>query len=434
MTKQQIVDCIYQVLSTSMAHPYLSSFQSDAKLIDDLALDSSLVLQLLMFLEVEHGLAISDEALMNADFETVRSLTKVIYDSQGLPEVEKGLEVYEDLKIHCVASSLSEIVKRHPELDHRILYFGVWDAEACVSDDCVLSYHSDTINHTFFTDWYERLYGMKVTSWYQAEKSKEENIVTLTQLVENRTPDQHIMVMLDLYHLPERDNEFSKDPFPHYLMLGTTANADEWMMYDPDYRWEGVAKKERILNAVNKPTVSGGFVFSDKQITPTSNDTIDAYYQACMKLDTNPVTDAIRQVITGHLNGVSKSGQSLELGKLGKAVEEIPVLAPRKYAYEHGFAFFWRELRLPESEFDQLCDDIDVLSKNYKLIQFQAMKLGATENRNLADKILTLLDQQDEREFALKRRLHQAYLAWRSAMFPSNESSTTVQQAAGELV
>ncbi|ARU54641.1 MAG: DUF6005 family protein [Pseudomonadales bacterium] len=424
MTKQQIVDSIYKVLSEKMNLSDLSAFQSDARLIEDLALDSSMVLQMLMFLELDCGLEIPDSALMNKDFETVRSVAKVLYESQDLPKVDKGLEVYEDVKIHCVASCLSEIVKRNPALDHRILYFGVWDAEFCINDQYVLSYHSNTISHAFFVDWYEKLYGMKVRRWYRPDATKDENIQELVKLVENRTPDQHIMVMLDMYHLPERVNEFNKDPFPHYLMLGPSKNPDQWMVYDPDYRWEGIASKERILNAVRQPTVAGGYVFSDANARVSPPEQIKGYFEASVYLDHNPVTDLLRKIVSAHLKGVDRNGDPLPLANLGKALEEVPVLSPRKYGYEHGFAFFWRELLLPEEEFDQWCDVIDELAKAYKLVQFQAMKLSATQNRDLSGKLFELLDAQDEREFRLKKRLNEVFLLWCEAVFDSSKSPT----------
>lgn len=419
-TREQIIEAMLMVLSNNMKHPYIRYFNSDARLIDDLALDSSMLLQFIMFLELEHGLEIPEEALMKENFETVRELAQILYESQGIAETEKGLEVYEDLKIHCVASCLSEIVKRHSQLDHRILYFAVWDAEICVNDRYVLTYHRQDISHTFYTDWYEKIYGMKVDAWYDPGVDKQKNIAKLTQLVENRTPNQHIMVMLDMFKLPERQNEFNKDPFPHYLMLGPTVDPELWMVYDPDYRWEGVIEKARILEAVDRPAVSGGFVFSDASVSPAPANVIRDYIDVSVIWDSNPVTDAIRSVIQAHLAGRDKNREPLAIEHLTEALEELPVVQPRKYAYEHGFAFFWRELLLPEPEFDQICDDIEQLAKAYKLVHLQGMKLAATGNKAFAEKALHALDQQDARETSLKQRLKQVYGQWCAAQFPGS--------------
>ncbi|MBX2808863.1 MAG: hypothetical protein KTR20_09570 [Cellvibrionaceae bacterium] len=414
-TREQIVDAMLSVLSHKMMHPYIKAFQTDAKLIDDLALDSVLFLQFITFLELEHGLEMPETDLMQENFETIGDLAQILYQAQGIAQSEKGLAVYEDLKIHCVASCLSEIVKRHTFLDHRILYFGVWDAEVCISDDYVLTYHSQQISHSFFADWYEKIYGMTLEKWYDDKASKADNIATLIDRVDNRRADQHIMVMLDMFTLPERKNEFNKDPFPHYVMLGPTTDPTLWMVYDPDYRWEGVIAKDRIIHAVKQPTVSGGYLFSDADARPTENAVIGDYIDASVRWDNNPLTDAIRIIVKAHLGGCNKNKQALSLDKLHKALEELPVLQPRKYAYEHGFAFFWRELLLPEAEFDQLCEAIDELVKAYKVIHLQVMKLAATGNNRVANRIFQLLDQQDAREFALKKRLQCVYQQWLQA-------------------
>ena len=422
MTKEQIVESIFKVLSENMSHPNVDKFHSDARLLEDLALDSSMVLHMLMLLEVEHEIAIDESALMDEDFETVRAVADTLYKSQNLPAYEKGLEVYEDVKIHCVASNLAEVVKRFPELDHRILYFAVSDANACIDDQYVLTYHDENINHDIFFNWYERLYGMPIRPWYDKHASKEKNLATLESLVQNREQGQHILVMLDMFHLPERENEFNKDPFPHYVMLGPTNNPDLWFMYDPDYRWEGVFNKDRILNAVAQPTVSGGYVFSEEGARATPVEEVNAFFEASVIRDANPVTDMIRAIITAHVNGEDKNGEPLPMENLIKAVEEIPVMSPRKYAYEHGFAFFWRELGLPEPEFDDWCDVIDELAKTYKLIQFNAMKLSATKNQTFAEKLFQLLDQQDEREFKLKQRLIEVKTIWAETMLTPSDT------------
>jgi acyl carrier protein len=424
MTKEQIVESIFKVLSENMSLPNMEKFQSDARLLEDLALDSSMVLQMLMLLEIEYDIAMDESALMNEDFETVRAVANTLYKGQNLPSHEKGLEVYEDVKIHCVASNLAEIVKRFPDLDHRILYFAVSDANACVDDRFVMTYHDDNINHDIFFNWYERLYGMPIKSWYDKREKKEKNLAALESLVNDRQAGQHILVMLDMFHLPERENEFNKDPFPHYVMLGPTNNPDLWFMYDPDYRWEGVFKKDRILNAVAQPTVSGGYVFSEHGARPTPAEEVNAFFDASVVRDANPVTDMIRAIINAHIKGQDKNGDPLPMDNLIKAVEEIPVMSPRKYAYEHGFAFFWRELGLPEAEFDDWCDVIDELAKTYKLIQFNAMKLSMTKKETFAEKVFELLDQQDEREFKLKHRLIEVKDMWSASRLAVSETQS----------
>lgn len=173
-------------------------------------------------------------------------------------------------------------------------------------------------------------------------------------------------------------------------------------------------KKDDILGAMRKPTVSGGYVFSQNGAVAAQPRDICAYYDACMRLDENPMTQAIRTVLLSHLEGRDQGGRAITLFHLKEAVEEVPVLSIRKYAYEHGLAFFFRELALSEEEFDEWCEVIAQLVKTYKLIHFQAVKLAMSHEPALAQRILDLLDEQDRREFSIKSRLHEVYLKWRS--------------------
>src|SRR5690606_4834368 len=109
-TKQQIAECIYTVLRERMLHPHANAFHSDARLREDLALDSSSILQLLVLLEVEFGVSLPEEAVTNHDFDTVRNMTKLLFDAQqGRKDY---LDYEEDIKLHCFVSCLSEVLKR----------------------------------------------------------------------------------------------------------------------------------------------------------------------------------------------------------------------------------------------------------------------------------------------------------------------------------
>ncbi len=310
------------------------------------------------------------------------------------------------IKVHCFVSCVCEVIKKTPGVDHRPFYFGVWDADFSVSEDKVLSYHSGHTAHEDFKTWYQLLYGVEIKAWYDDSRSKQHNLDTLVAMVENKPAERNIMVMLDMYHLPERENKFNQNPFPHFVMLEKTSDPDIWFMWDPDFRWEGPLPKDRILNAVAQPTVAGGYYFDAVQIRHSSEDTIMAYFAQSMKLDHNPFTDALRDIVSSHVEG------NLPLAKLEAAVREIPVMAIRKYAFEHGFAYFWEALGLDEAEFEAWCDEIELLVTSYTQVQYRSMKLAMTGNKALADPIFELLDKQDEREFRLKQKLQQIFEQW----------------------
>lgn len=310
------------------------------------------------------------------------------------------------IKVHCFVSCVCEVIKKTPGVDHRPFYFGVWDADFSVSEEKVLSYHSGHTAHEDFKTWYQLLYGVEIKAWYDDRLSKQQNLDTLIEMIENKPADRNIMVMLDMYHLPERENKFNQNPFPHFVMLEATADPDIWFMWDPDFRWEGPLPKDRILNAIAQPTVAGGYYFDAVNIRHSSEATIMAYFAQSMKLDHNPFTDALRDIVSTHVDG------QLPLANLEPAVREIPVMAIRKYAFEHGFAYFWEALGLDEAEFEAWCDEIELLVTSYTQVQYRCMKLAMTGNTALAAPIFELLDQQEQREFAIKQKLQQVFEQW----------------------
>ncbi|MFJ7915695.1 MULTISPECIES: DUF6005 family protein [unclassified Lysinibacillus] len=312
------------------------------------------------------------------------------------------------IKVHCFVSCVCEVIKRSEGVDHRPYYFGVWDADFDVLDNGVLTYHSDQIDHHFFQTWYEMLYGIKLYKWYDDKQSKQENINKLLKLLENKSPHQHVMVMLDLSMLPERENKFHQRPFPHYVMLESTENEEDWFMYDPDFRWEGILPKERILAAIQEPTVGGGYYFNSETIIAPTTEMVEAYFNTCIKLHCNPLTDAITEIIKKYIAGKEQENMS----KLPTALKQLPVIAIRKYAYEHAFAFFGEALGHDEESFDTWCDDIERLVNGYTTIQYRVMKLAMTQDLLLAKDIFLKLEEQNLLEFKIKQGLQECFQAW----------------------
>ncbi|MFC4320584.1 DUF6005 family protein [Litchfieldia salsa] len=309
------------------------------------------------------------------------------------------------IKVHCFVSCVCEVIKKTNGVDHRPYYFGVWDADFDIEHGR-LTYHSTTINHDFFQTWYELLYGIKLYNWYCEKKSKQENINVLQRLIDNKSKHSYVMVMLDLSMLPERENKFNQKPFPHYVMLEKTESEDEWLMYDPDFRWEGVLPRERILQAINEPSVEGGYYFHEEEIRPTSKETIEAYFNTCIKHEVNPITEAIRRIVNDFVTGNSRNV------KLSVALKQLPVIAIRKYAYEHAFAYFWEYLDLEEEGFEQWCTEIERLVNGFTTIQYRAMKYEMTNKETILHSINEKLIEQNELEFKIKQGLQECFNKW----------------------
>ncbi|NTS78837.1 phosphopantetheine-binding protein [Catenovulum sp. SM1970] len=425
MQKSQIIDAIRQVLADELNIANIGAFSPTARLNEDLYLDSVLVLQLLISLELKLDIEVPDEALNAEDFVSVDTLSEFLLKKLQ-PETtehvtEDAAEEFEDIKVHCFVSCLCQAIKANPNVDHRPFYFGVWDAEVVVDANHQINYHAEGLNHDFFRDWYQKIYGVEVLPWFEHDRDKAYNISKLSKLLDDKTDLQQIMVMLDMYRLPERENKFNANPFPHYVMLENMDDPDKLFMHDPDFRWEGEQDKQQVFYSIESDAVAGGYIFDANAIKPCTNQVIHDYFKACINVQTNPMTDAVRSIINAHLSDT----YDLSPGAFTDALMQLPVLSIRKYAYEHGLAFFMLQLEMDFTEFEDWCEVIEALVSGYKQIQFRAMKIanleqnfeGAAQDKNqliaeLAVEIEHILNQQDEREFSIKKRMVELFDIW----------------------
>lgn len=437
MTDSEILTAIHAVLTEQMMHAHMDAFGLEARLNEDLYLDSVLILQIFLNLELEYGLSVPEEAIAKQDIETVADLaalygpkdTAVVAPSFALTggTTDEGVhgEAYYDIKVHCFVSCVCDSIKRQG-LDHRPFYFGVWDARFAVSDRFELLYHAEGISQEFLREWFQRLYGVTVREWYDPEKTKIENLGVLLDLVRTRSETGSVMVMLDMFHLPERENKFNQNPFPHYLMLQQTANPDTWFVHDPDYRWEGEIAREKVIHAIMQPTVGGGYVFDSAEARAPESEDLRAFFEACFVRDSNPLTDAMRAIVTAHLDGTGGAN----LLELTAAVRELPVITIRKYAYEHGFAYFWRALKLPAAEFEVWCEDIEALVQSLKTLHYACMKLSQTGDPALAQQVFERLDEADRLETKLKGKLAEVFDLWCAQNSPAQVEVRMLKRAA----
>lgn len=420
MTPDAILSAIRASLAGPLQNGHLDQFCPEARLNEDLYIDSILLLNLLLELELSYGLTVPDDLVSTRAVETVADVVALFGPASApvpAPADPTGSvhgEEYWDLKIHCFVSCVCDALKRQ-KIDHRPFYFGVWDADFTISDSWALQYHAPGLRHDFFRTWFERLYGAAVREWYDHRVGKAENRAVLLDLVATQAGDHSIMVMVDLFHLPERENKFNQNPFPHYLMLAPAGNPDVFSVSDPDFRWEGEIAKGKILTAFSQPSVAGGFIFDRRRLHPAAAADVKPFFEACFLKNRNPLTEAIRRIVTAHLAG----DPAFPLAALAAALREIPVLSIRKYAYEHGFAFFWRALVWPDPSFLQRCDEIEALFQGFKALHFAILRLSQTADTGLASDIFTRLDALDQMEFALKRELDAAFQAWCALVAPA---------------
>ncbi len=90
MSRTELIAVMRSILSERMALPHVVHFSEDARLNEQLCLDSVLVLQLLVHLELEHGLALPEEAVLQKQLGTVGTLADFLLAAQAPADSAEG--------------------------------------------------------------------------------------------------------------------------------------------------------------------------------------------------------------------------------------------------------------------------------------------------------------------------------------------------------
>ncbi|UWS06316.1 hypothetical protein K4K94_20095 (plasmid) [Phaeobacter inhibens] len=413
MTFDSVLHAMQQTLARPLANPHMAQFGPEAVLNDDLHIDSVVLINLLVHLETDHGVAIPERDFRKEDFVTVADLIHVLLASPSAavatePEAAPANQDPSEITVHCFVSCLCAAIRRHEGLDFRPFYFGTWDSDFAVTAQQHLAYHSAEMTQDHYIRWVEQLYGIRVSQWHDPALSKSDNLTRFEKLLHTPATDRQLVVMLDMFHLPERDTKYNQDPFPHFVIVEPTADPEVWHMNDPDYRWRGDLPRAAILNAMAQPSVAGGYILDSTHARAPEPQDLVAYFNATFRPDANPLTDALRRIITYH----GHPERPLALPELEIALRELPVLSLRKYAYEHAFAFFWRALGLSFAEFDAHCDQVEALCEGFRRLHFQAAKLAHTRDHAQLPDLIAALDALDPLEFTIKTALHAQFQTW----------------------
>jgi hypothetical protein len=314
------------------------------------------------------------------------------------------------IKVHCIVSCFCEVVKRRSHVDYRPFYFGVWDAPFDHTETGEITYFQNDLRHDYFLYWFEQLFGTKVNEWYDTSKDKASNLATFLDLIENCPDYRYVIVQVDLSLLPERENKFHQKPFPHFLMIAKTDHEDEWFMCDPDFRWEGVVSREKVVQAIVENPFGGGFYIDAQHFQEPTNDAVERLYTASFDKKQNELTDSLIEWIPK----IAQERDGCTFSMLTLAVKQLPVLAIRKYGYEHALMYFMEQTGFSEEAFEYWANEIERVVKGFSTVQFKVMKMAMTHSVALLPSIVEQLTDMNAIELRIKQELERQFQLWKS--------------------
>lgn len=322
------------------------------------------------------------------------------------------------IKVHCVLSCMCEVVKRHSEVDYRPFYFNVWEEQFGISE-AGLSYYSDHFTPSRLIKWYERMFVVRVAQWHDPLEDPSANAARLTELVEQALPHRHVVVQIDMSLMPERENKFNLRPFPHYVMVSATEQEDEWYMLDADMKWEGIVRRDQVLQAFVQNAYPDGFYMDASSITAPSTDDIIAYFYDAFNLEGNALVSELRSLVARLAEDPHKVTQ------LGDALKHLYVIVIRKYGYDYALMFFHDELQLPRDNYEYWAQQIRDLVQAFNTIQFLAVKMSLTgETKQLAS-ISETLAKAEAIERGIKSELKRELHLWTAVRSENVKRGTT---------
>lgn len=398
---EAILAAIRQILAGPMACPRMEVFGPQARLGHDLGLDSVGLMTLMLHLD-EQGIEMAEDTFDRAPGLTVGALAQAL--AGAAPVLDEPL----DIKVHCVVSCICQGLKDRGGIDHRPMYLGLWDGEVVVDDRMRLSYHAEAIDHDFYRHWAQRLFGLTVTRWYDPAASKSDNLDRLHHLLAEWRPGRYVMPMIDMFLLPQRDNKFAQDPFPHYALIQPTDDPDRWLMRDPDFRWEGALPARDLRASFLRDTVAGGFAFDTADAHPATNAEIAAMHRATFDAQATPLIEALRRILHAH-------GGDLPRADLEVALRELPVIAIRKYAYEHALAVFGDIEGADAEAFEDCCDRIEALTTGLNAVHLRAVAFARGGDAADLTRALSDLDTLADLERGIKATVAVWFHRWQEA-------------------
>ncbi|KRF07125.1 hypothetical protein ASG89_17400 [Paenibacillus sp. Soil766] len=321
------------------------------------------------------------------------------------------------IKVHCVLSCMCEVVKRHSNVDYRPFYFNVWE-EQFGWHASGLSYYSDSFQPTRLMEWNERLFGIRSVQWHDPHQDPATNAAKLVELVEQAPRHRHVVVQIDMSLMPERENKFNLNPFPHYVIVSATDREDEWFMLDADMKWEGTVSREQLLLAFVHNAYPDGFYMDATTIQAPTPENIIAYFYDAFHLDKNELVTGLRTLVARLTEDPAK------IASLGDALKHLYVIVIRKYGYDYALMFFHDELQLPRDNYEYWAQQIRDLVQAFNTLQFQAVKMSLTGSTGQLTSILETLDKAEAIERGIKSELKRELTLWSAAQYANVKGGT----------
>lgn len=318
--------------------------------------------------------------------------------------------------VHCLLDVMAFALEAGSRIEHRPLYCGAWDDPFTVTSEGALSYYSPELTNDTYLAAFSRLYGRTPGSWYQYSWSKKQNYMTLLELLEQKSEYESLLVQLDLYYMPYPTRCYETLHRPHFVMVDRQYG-DAVYIRDPYFGWEGDVPLTALQNAFYGNELGGGVTVRLAELEHPTAARIASEFEARFDLEGFRLADAFEDIVHGALAG----GVDRSVRALGSSVDQLGIIARRKYSYSKVSSFFAEALGETP---DPLEERVNGLVKGWMNAGYASIRASIRQSREdvvqLADKAAAL--REEERK--LKRELRSLYERWKEARYESERTGT----------
>jgi hypothetical protein len=311
----------------------------------------------------------------------------------------------ECMQIHCIVDSISSILLSTNKVDHRPLYFGLWDVPVYKNPDGMLTYFSKGNPRGIWKlDIFKNLYGQPITITSNTVADKMKRYFLLKESLKSKGTHTHIVSQVDLFYMDYCKSCYSIKHRPHFVVIKDMYKNGFWVQ-DLHFDWEGFVHEDNIINSFhNDHTIF--YQFNSSNLSEPSVAEIAHTFEQSVNWNNNNLVSEIRTLI----EHCSSSTSTNKYKTFAFALSEIGVITSRKKSYAPVLSYFsdLSELYLEETE-----TEVKKLVNGWSSFALHALKLGILGKEEIFHKLKIKLDVLAHEEQIIQEKLKKVYIYWK---------------------
>ncbi len=303
---------------------------------------------------------------------------------------------------HCLLDCIAYALQTGRAVDDRPMYFGVWNAPFAATDEGI-SYYSETIGVGDIVDRFERLYGEPLRFLNDRTHPKSRNYAVLLDRLANKTDEQFIFVLVDLFYLSSPNPCYQVRHRPHIVIVDRIAG-DRCGLIDPYFSWQGDVPLEMLESAFYYRDLNLAVMLDKHGLRDPDAEALRRWADSRMFHSPGPLAAQVDGLIDQLL--AQEDGSPLD--RLASSIEQIGVLVKRLNGYNQAFSYLNDALHIPNDGSGKA----EPLARKWDNLLLAAMRVAITGKREGLHSLKKIVAEIVKLEFQINGELSALYERW----------------------